>query len=202
LTERVQIAQHNLTICRRLWAGETLSHHSEFFDFDNVSLRPAPIKPVPILIGGSTQAACRRAVASDAGWMPARINFPTFEKRVKYLRGQCREASRPMVSTAVMPFTTIGRNQETALRGLDIKGLIDDAHNFSSWVKPSSGTFATLEDIGGVILAGSPDDIVRESRTYEQLGADHIVYDLRLRFDDWFEQIGLLGKEVLPALRA
>ena len=107
-----------------------------------------------------------------------------------------------MVTTAVMPFTTIGRNQEAALRGIDIKGLIDDAHNFSSWVKPPSGTFATLEDIGGVILAGSPADIVRESRTYERLGADHIVYDLRLRFTDWFEQIDLLGTEVLPALRA
>ena len=202
LAERVQIAQHNLAICRRLWAGETLSHHSNFFNFDNVSLKPTPVNPVPVLIGGSTQAACRRAVASDAGWMPARINFPTFAKRVEYLRAQCQQTGRPMVSTAVMPFTTIGRNQAAALRGIDIKGLIDDAHNFSSWVKPPSGTFATLEDIGGVILAGSPADIVRESRTYEQLGADHIVYDLRLRFSDWFEHIDLLGKEVLPALRA
>jgi probable F420-dependent oxidoreductase len=201
LAGRVQVAQYNLEICRQLWAGETLSHHSDYFNFDNVSLKPPPVKPVPVLIGGSTQAACRRAVASGEGWMPARINFPTFQKRVEYLRAQCQEAGRPMVSTAVMPFTTIGRSQEAALRGIDIKGLIDDAHNFSSWVKPPSGAFATLEDIGGVILAGSPADIVRESRTYEQLGADHIVYDLRLRFSDWFEQIDLLGKEVLPALR-
>jgi hypothetical protein len=43
---------------------------------------------------------------------------------------------------------------------------------------------------------------VRESRTYERAGADHIVYDLRLRFDDWYEQLDLLGNEVLPALRA
>jgi hypothetical protein len=44
--------------------------------------------------------------------------------------------------------------------------------------------------------------ISRESRgLIEQAGADHIVYDLRFRYDDWLEQIDLLGKEVLPALR-
>jgi len=42
---------------------------------------------------------------------------------------------------------------------------------------------------------------VRESRAFEQAGADHIVFDLRLRFTDWYEQIDLLGNEVLPALR-
>ena len=107
-----------------------------------------------------------------------------------------------MVRTAVMPFTTIGKDQPAALRGIDVKTLLDEAYNFSMWVKPPSGKFETLADIQGVLLAGSPADIVRESRAYEQAGADHIVYDLRLRFTDWFEQIDWLGREVLPALRA
>jgi probable F420-dependent oxidoreductase len=202
LAERAHVAQINLEICRRLWAGETLSHQSDFFKFANISLKPTPVKPVPVFIGGSTQAACRRAVATAEGWMPARINFPTFAKRVEYLRGLCAQAGRGMVGTAVMPFTSVGRSQASALCGIDIKALIDDAHNFSSWVKPPSGQFSTLEDLGGVILAGSPTDIVRASRTYEQLGAGHIVYDLRLRFADWFDQIDLLGREVLPVLRS
>ena len=32
--------------------------------------------------------------------------------------------------------------------------------------------------------------------------SNHIVYDLRFRYEDWYEQIELLGKEVLPAVRA
>ena len=40
---------------------------------------------------------------------------------------------------------------------------------------------------------------VRETRAYEEAGADHIVYDLRFRYADWFEQSDLLGNEVLPA---
>jgi alkanesulfonate monooxygenase SsuD/methylene tetrahydromethanopterin reductase-like flavin-dependent oxidoreductase (luciferase family) len=201
LPERARLAELNLEICRKLWAGETVSHKSEYFAFANVTLKPTPVKPIPLFIGGSTLASCRRAVALGDGWMPARINFATFGARIEYLHKLCQQAGKPMVKTAVMPFTTIAKNREAALSGIDVKSLIDDAYNFSMWVKPPSGKFETLADIHGVILAGSPVDIVRESRAYEQAGADHIVYDLRLRFADWYEQIELLGNEVLPALR-
>jgi alkanesulfonate monooxygenase SsuD/methylene tetrahydromethanopterin reductase-like flavin-dependent oxidoreductase (luciferase family) len=202
LPERAKLAEINIDICRKLWAGEKLSHRSAYFAFDNVEIKPTPVKPIPIFIGGSTLAACRRAVANGDGWMPARINLPTFVQRVDYLRMLCQQAQRPMVRTAVMPFTSIGANQEDALRGINVKSLIDDAYNFSKWVKPPSGKFETLADIHGVLLAGSPSDIVRETHAYEQAGADYVVYDLRLRFVDWYEQIDLLGHEVLPALRA
>ena len=202
LQERAKLARLNIEICRRLWAGEALSHKSEFFEFSNVALKPTPTEHIPIYIGGSTPASCRRAVELGDGWMPARINFATFGARIEYLHQLCRQAGKPMVKTAVMPFTTIAKDREAALRGIDVKDLINEAHNFSTWVKPASGTFSTLDDIAGVILAGSPADIVHQSRTYEEIGADHIVYDLRLRFSDWYEQIDLLGNEVLPAVRA
>ena len=201
LPERAKLAEINVNICRKLWAGEIVSHKSEYFAFENVALKPTPVKPIPLFIGGSTPAACRRAVAIGDGWMPARINLPTFAKRVDYLRRLCQQAQKPMLRTAVMPFTTVGENQQDALRGINVKSLIDEAYNFSMWVKPASGKFETLADIHGVILAGSPADIVRECRAYEQAGADHIVFDLRLRFSDWYEQIDLLGREVLTALR-
>jgi alkanesulfonate monooxygenase SsuD/methylene tetrahydromethanopterin reductase-like flavin-dependent oxidoreductase (luciferase family) len=202
LPERVKLAACNLDICRKLWSGETVNHRSDYFGFENVSLKPIPSKPIPIYIGGSTPAACRRAVELGDGWMPARINFPTFTKRIEYLQTLCWQAKKPMIGTAVMPFTTVAKNQDSALSGIDVKDLLDEAYSFSLWVRPPSGKFETLGDIEGVILAGSPATIVRQSRAYEQAGADHIVYDLRLRFADWFEQIDWLGKEVLPALRA
>ncbi|HEX2227935.1 MAG TPA: LLM class flavin-dependent oxidoreductase, partial [Candidatus Binatia bacterium] len=79
--------------------------------------------------------------------------------------------------------------------------LIAEAGKYPTWVKPPGGVFSTLDDIRGYILAGTPADIVRESRTYEESGADHIVYDLRFRYADWREQIDLLGNEVLPELK-
>jgi len=202
LAERTKLAKINVEICRRLWAEEAISHASDYFQFDNVSLKPKPVKPIPIWIGGGTPASCRRAADHGDGWMPARITLATFANRVEYLFELCRQAGKPMVRTAVMPLTTIAKDQETSLRGVNLKGLLDDSYNFSTWVKPASGKFSTLEDIRGAVLAGTPDDIARETRAYENAGANHIVYDLRLRFADWYEQINLLGTEVLPALRA
>lgn len=201
LAERVKLARVNVELCRRLWAGEKLSHKSEFIEFANVELKPTPAKAIPIWVGGGTPASCRRAAEYGDGWMPARITLLTFEQRVRYLRELRAQRNKPMIETAVMPFTTIGKNQDDALKGINVANLIDEAHNSSSWVKPPSGKFSTLEDLRGVILAGTAADIARETRAYEKAGADHIVYDLRLRYADWFDQIDLLGREVLPALR-
>ena len=64
-----------LAICRRLWAGETVSHDGEFFQFDAVLLRPLPAGRVPIWVGGKSAPALRRAAAND-GWLglPATVD--------------------------------------------------------------------------------------------------------------------------------
>jgi probable F420-dependent oxidoreductase len=201
LNERAELVRANVEICRRLWSGERVSFKNNYFDFVDVALKPAPVRPIPIWIGGVTPAACRRAVEYGDGWMPARITLATFAKLVEYTRELCESAGKPMISAAVMPFASVAKDREAALSKIDTDALIAEARKYPTWVKPASGTFSTLDDIRGYILAGTPADIVRETRAYEAAGADHIVYDLRFRYADWLEQIDLLGKEVLPVLR-
>ena len=201
LEDRVRLVAANIDICRRLWAGEKVSYASEYFRFEEVQLKPTPVKPIPIWIGGGTAAACRRAVQYGDGWMPARITLATYLKRMETIDALCRAAGRPLITAAVMPFTSVAKTRAAALDGIDPRSLIDEAHNASTWVRPPSGSFTTLEDIRGVLLAGTPADIARETRAYQDAGAQHVVYDLRLRYADWYEQIDLLGQEVLPALR-
>lgn len=201
LEERAGLVRSNVEICRRLWTGERLSYKNDYFDFTDVSLKPTPVEPIPIWYGGGTPAACRRAVEYGDGWMPARITLATFAKLVVYIRELCKKAGRPMISTAVMPFTSLAKDRDASLSHVNIESLIAEANKFPTWVKPASGRFIKPDDIRGFILVGTPADIVRETRAYEQAGADHIVYDLRFRFADWLEQIELLGREVLPALR-
>ncbi len=202
LPDRAKLAKANIEICRRLWAGEKVSYSDDCFCFENVALKPRPEKRIPIWIGGGTAAACRRAVELGDGWMPARITLATFARRIDYLRELCRAAAKPMIATAVMPLTTIGNNLESALRGINRKLLFDEAQRLTAWVKPASEALSEVEAARGILLAGAPADIVRETRAYEESGADHIVYDLRLRYADWRQQLDLLGNEVLPALRA
>jgi alkanesulfonate monooxygenase SsuD/methylene tetrahydromethanopterin reductase-like flavin-dependent oxidoreductase (luciferase family) len=201
LEERAELVRSNIQICRRLWAGERVTFKNDYYDFSGVTLKPVPVTPIPIWAGGGTPAACRRAAEYCDGWMPARITLATFAKLMVYIRELCQKAGRPMLSAAVMPFASVAKDRDTALREVDIESLIAEARKYPTWVKPPGGIFSTLDDIRGYLLAGTPADIVREIRAYETAGAGHIVFDLRLRFADWLEQIDLLGKDVLPVVR-
>ena len=199
LSARAKLARINSEICRRLWCGEAVSFSDDSFQFENVALKPKPKHRIPIWVGGGTAAACRRAAAYGDGWLPARISLATFSKRIEYLRELCLDAARPMIETAVMPLTTVGKDLITALRGVDLKTIAEESQRFTPWVAHDS---QNSDPSRGLILAGSAEDIVRECRAYEAAGANQIVFDLRLRFAHWDEQLQLLGEEVLPVLRA
>jgi ABC-type Fe3+-hydroxamate transport system substrate-binding protein len=84
---------------------------------------------------------------------------------------------------------------------VNIPGLLAWANKAKFAVKPPSGRFETVEDLSGQLIAGSPADAVEEIRKFADLGIEHLVFDFRFKFDRWFEQIELLGTEVLPRLR-
>ncbi|MGH3413455.1 MAG: TIGR03619 family F420-dependent LLM class oxidoreductase [Marmoricola sp.] len=60
-----------IDIVRGLTTGEYFSYHGEFFDIPEMKQTPAPTRPVPILVGGHSDAALRRAVTRGDGWMHA-----------------------------------------------------------------------------------------------------------------------------------
>ncbi len=57
-----------LTIVRQLMSGETVTFHGEFFDLDDAVITPAPAA-IPIIIGGRSDAAIRRAGRLGDGWL-------------------------------------------------------------------------------------------------------------------------------------
>jgi len=60
-----------LEISKRLWTDETVEHHGEFFDFEAVAFEPKPLQRPwpPILVGGESGAALRRAARLADGWI-------------------------------------------------------------------------------------------------------------------------------------
>ena len=58
-----------------------------------------------------------------------------------------------------------------------------------------------FEDLEGQLIVGSPDEAVEQIKRFEEVGTEHLVFDFRFKFDRFFEQIELLGTEVLPKLR-
>lgn len=60
-----------IEIVRGLSTGEYFEYHGEFYDIPKIKLTPAPTEPLPILLGGHSDAALRRAVRLCDGWMHA-----------------------------------------------------------------------------------------------------------------------------------
>jgi probable F420-dependent oxidoreductase len=58
-----------IDVLRALWRGGQVEHHGEFYDFDRLEMAPAPDRPVPIYIGGTSELALRRAARIGDGWV-------------------------------------------------------------------------------------------------------------------------------------
>ncbi|HKA93553.1 MAG TPA: LLM class flavin-dependent oxidoreductase [Acidimicrobiia bacterium] len=61
--------EESLTVLRRLLSGEATTFHGEFFDLDDALVLPPPARPVPIIVGGRSDAAARRAGRLGDGWL-------------------------------------------------------------------------------------------------------------------------------------
>ncbi len=202
MTERPELVKSDARILKKVFSENDVSYKDDHFEFSNVTIEPKPSEPVPFWYCGATPASARIAVELCDGWMPGRTTLGTIAARREYMRKASAEKGRPMPTIGVIPPTTVDHTREAAMEGFNIDGLLRWANERGKWwVKPESGRFETAEDIAGSLIAGTPDDIVAELAKFEAVGVEHLVFDLRLRFDKWFESIDLLGKEVLPKVR-
>lgn len=91
-----------IEVMRTLWSGGFVEHHGDFYDFDRVEMRPTPSTPVPIIVGGDSEVALRRAARLD-GWIGVYYTVEELEERCKVLSGYRAEAGK-----ADEPFEIVG----------------------------------------------------------------------------------------------
>jgi probable F420-dependent oxidoreductase len=69
---RGAVMDEMLPVLRRLWAGETVSHHGDAGHFDDVTIAPLPAqRPLECWTGGMVPAALRRCGRLADGWLPS-----------------------------------------------------------------------------------------------------------------------------------
>lgn len=69
--KRGKITDETIEVLHKLWDGEMVEHHGEFFDFPRVQLSPAPQRHPAIYIGGTSKAALRRTAQYGDGYIGA-----------------------------------------------------------------------------------------------------------------------------------
>ncbi|TYB61488.1 TIGR03619 family F420-dependent LLM class oxidoreductase [Nonomuraea sp. PA05] len=82
-----------LPVLRSLWAGETVTLDG----LPPLSICPAPARPIPVVVGGDSEAALRRAATLGDGWIGNRIyTEEQFDEVLAALRGHLDASGRSM----------------------------------------------------------------------------------------------------------
>jgi probable F420-dependent oxidoreductase len=89
-----------IDVCKRLWTEPEVAHDGEFFRFDAVAFEPKPLQQPwpPILVGGESGAALRRAARAGDGWIGMGHTFESAAGQITRLRELRREYDRDSAS--------------------------------------------------------------------------------------------------------
>ena len=83
-----------LEIIRGLTRGGYFSYKGEFYDLESIKICPVPDKPIPLMIGGHSEAALKRAARLGDGWIHAGGDFSELPGQLKRLEELRREYGR------------------------------------------------------------------------------------------------------------
>ncbi len=146
-------------LVRRLLAGETVDGDGEFYRFTEGKIRPTPTPPVPVVVGGRSNAAIRRAGRFGDGWLAAWCSPRRFAEGVALAEEAAAEA---------------GRDQVPWRHGLQLwLGVGDDPEDGRSHVGPAMEAFYNIpfEAFARYTPCGTPDQIAEQLRPYVDAGA-------------------------------
>jgi len=87
-------ADEMIEVMRKLWRGGMVEHHGEFYDFEPLQMSPAPREPIPILVGGLSEAALRRVGRLGDGWVSDLHSVAELGEIVARIRGYRAEYGR------------------------------------------------------------------------------------------------------------
>ena len=78
-----------LDVCKRLWTEPAVSHEGEFFSFEGAVFEPKCVQSPypPVLIGGESGPALRRAARAGDGWIGMNHDLESGAAQIEELRG-------------------------------------------------------------------------------------------------------------------
>jgi probable F420-dependent oxidoreductase len=115
-----------IEVMRKVWRGGLVEHAGRHYRFPPLQMTPAPRAPVPILIGGASERALRRAAYLGNGWVGAGNTpdeIPGIAKRLRELRAEAGRERTPfelIVALTTPPDVDVFRR----LEDLGVTGVV------------------------------------------------------------------------------
>ena len=159
---------------RELWTASEPRFEGQYVAFSDVVFSPRPVQPQgpPIVIGGSSPAALRRAARLADGWHPVGLTPAQFAAGMKQIRSLAN-----------------GRRVEGTLR---IRTVVDRS------LEAKMGGDSVVQ----VSLDGSPGEIIARIEEYQTVGVEHLVLSFEADdLQTTLTEMRRFASEVSPAFR-
>ncbi len=88
-------ADEQIEVMRKLWTEPALTFKGRWHTITDAGIKPLPVqRPIPVWVGGSSEAALRRAGRLGDGWFPQRPPDEQARTMVETIRQHARDAGR------------------------------------------------------------------------------------------------------------
>jgi probable F420-dependent oxidoreductase len=174
-----------------IWMNEHATFSGVYVSFEDIEVFPKPVqKPrPPVLIGGRSDHALRRAARYGDGWNPSQVSARQLAELLPTLRGFYREEGRPGPDWV----------------GINIHSVIaDSAAAAHAIADPTAAKlFSSHEEYQRRTIVGSPGGFVSRIEEYRAAGANYVeLKPLYPNVDHLIDQMQLISDEVIPAFRS
>ncbi|HKY06681.1 MAG TPA: LLM class flavin-dependent oxidoreductase [Candidatus Binatia bacterium] len=186
--ERAGRADEMIVLMRRLWTEESVTFSGKYFSVQEATIKPRPWQRngLPIWIGGRSEAALKRTGRLGDGWLVSSVSPSEVESAIKSIRAYAAAAGRRVPEDhygVLIPFFfAANSSQAYDIAGGSVRPRPDKAlHEFTAF--------------------GSPDEVRRKVEAYIAAGATKFVMRPCGPFEQWREQLAILGREVIQPLQ-
>jgi len=188
--DRGPITDEYLRVILELWTNPSPSFEGRYVRLHDVHAEPRPLRQPhpPVLIGGYSKKALRRAVAIGQGWLPDGMSLSELEAAITFLRTTAEKAERDPATLSV-----------TLRTGLFLTGVSGEVARASApWEQ--SREFA--EDERRLPFRGSAAQVLDDIGEAARIGVDHLIFESPVqRGDERFDTLEAFARDILPKIR-
>ena len=183
--ERAQRTDEAISLLRRLWTDDHVTHHGRFYLCDDITIEPKPAQsPLPIWIGGRSEPALQRTAKLGDGWLVSAVSpqelSESVQKILQYAEGFGREFDPGHIGV-ILDYCIAGSHKEA----------LAEATKTSMLRRPDlpQGDYAALD---------APEPIRALLERYIEAGASKFVLRPACSPERLFQQVDLLAQEIIP----
>jgi len=196
--ERIGRLEEGIELLRAFWSGP-VTHHGEYFDFDDIEVLPRPGRRIPIVLAVNptsddrtvVERAMRRVARLADGWQTDGTPPAVFRERWNLVRSYAAEYGRQDEVTHSSLHLMVNINDDAPAARRESVEFLDRYYG--------AGTISE-EKVSSWLAFGPPDAVVEKVLDFVDAGCNTVV--MRFTSSDQRGQLERCLADVMPQLGA